>query len=85
MNSVTFSSKSKAKLDLLVKVAKEMGINASADYELTDEEMALPGPPVSRKQLDAWLAKDNGEKYTADEMTMMVREELTKYRARKKK
>jgi hypothetical protein len=32
--------------------------------KLTDEEMALPGPPPSRKELEAWLEEpDDGSIY----------------------
>ena len=61
MNTITLSSRSKKKLDILVSVAREMGVSAKPFREVTDEEMALPGPKVSKAQLEDWLAKDDGE------------------------
>ncbi len=83
MESVTFRSKSKQKIGLLVKVAKEMGIETEVKVELTDEEMALPGPKPTKKQLEAWLAKDDGEAYSIDEAFDFMQKELAK--AKKKK
>ncbi len=85
MNSVTFSSKSKEKLDLLIRLAKEMGIKAEPDFELTDEDMAMPGHVVSREQLNKWLEKEDGESYSSEEMQFIVKEELSKFRAKRKK
>jgi len=83
MEKVVFRSNSKKKMGLLVKVAKEMGIETVADIELTDEEMALPGPKPSKKQIEAWLAKDDGEEYGIEEAFDYMKKELVK--ARKKK
>jgi hypothetical protein len=82
MNSVTFLSKSKAKLDLLVKVAKEMGIKTSLDSELTDEDMVTPNSIVNKKKIEKWLAKDDEEFYSSEEMKTMLKEEMVNYRAR---
>ena len=84
METITFTSKSKRKLDLLTRVAKEMGIKTHAERELTDEEMALPGANPTKKQMEEWLAKDDGESYSEEETFNMVREELVKYRKSKK-
>ena len=82
MNSVTFLSKSKAKLDLLVKVAKEMGIKTSLDSELTDEDMVTPNSIVNKKKIEKWLAKDDEEFYSSEEMKTLLKEEMVNYRAR---
>jgi hypothetical protein len=82
MNSVTFLSKSKAKLDLLVKVAKEMGIKTSLDSELTDEDMVTPNSIVNKKKIEKWLAKDDEEFYSSEEMKTMLKEEMVNYRAK---
>ncbi len=82
MKSVTFLSKSKTKLDLLIKVTKEMGIATSADYELTDEDMVTHGTPVNRKALEKWLSKDDGTSYSSEEMRIMLKEEMADYRAK---
>jgi predicted metal-dependent phosphoesterase TrpH len=81
MNTITFKSNSKSKLNQLVKVAREMGIKAIVEHALTDEEMALPGPKVSETQLEEWLAKDDGnEEYTTREMVGYVKKQLAKSR-----
>lgn len=84
MNSVTFLSKSKAKLDLLIKVAKEMGIETSTEVVLTDEDMVTHGAKVNKKALENWLAKDDGELYSSEEMKSILKEGMVKYRAKKK-
>jgi hypothetical protein len=62
MKTGTFTGPEK-KMDLLIRVAKEMGIEVKPFRELTDEEIGLPGPKVSKEQLEDWLAKDDGEGY----------------------
>jgi hypothetical protein len=83
MEEVTFKSKSRHKINLLIQVAKEMGIKADKEYEVTDEDMAVPGGKFTKKQVDDWLAKDDGESIPAEEAFAMVREELVKYRKKK--
>jgi len=78
MNTVIFRSRSKTKLNQLLKVAKEIGIQAVKEQELTDEEMALPGPQVCESQLENWLAKDDGEKYDIEDAFAYIKKELTK-------
>ncbi len=54
--------------------------------KLTDEEMALPGPPPSPEELEAWLAEpDEDEALTLDEARQYLMESLTKYTKQKKK
>jgi hypothetical protein len=80
MERIVFKSASKKKMGLLVRVAKEMGIETEVDIELTDEEMALPGPKPTTKQLEAWLAKDDGEGYGIEEAFSFMKKELAKGR-----
>ena len=81
MNTITFKSNSRSKLNQLVKAAKDLGIEKFEEHELTDEEMALPGPKVSERQLDRWLAKDDGEEeFTTGEMLTYVKKRLAKSR-----
>lgn len=77
MKTITLTSTEK-KIDLLLKVAKEMGIDTKPFRELTDEEMALPGPKVSKEQLEDWLAKEDGEVYTSAQVKARVKSKLTK-------
>lgn len=73
MKRVTLESDSDDKLDLLIKVAKEMGIKAFTNYELSDEDMAMPGAQVSEPQLEEWLAKGDGEEeYTSEQMRRLI-------------
>jgi hypothetical protein len=73
MKKVTLISDSDEKIDLLVKLAKEMGVTPVTNYELTDEEMALPGAQVSEQQLEEWLAKGDGdEEYTSEKMKDLI-------------
>jgi hypothetical protein len=83
MNTITFQSSSKSKLNQLVKLAKDMGIEPVKDHELTDEEMALPGPKVSQKRLEEWLAKDDGEAVDAKEAFAYIKKQLAKTRTKK--
>ncbi len=53
MKAVTFKSPSQAKLNSLIKVATEMGIEKYTLRELTDEEMAMPGQQPTVEQLEA--------------------------------
>ncbi|MEO5572666.1 MAG: hypothetical protein ABIT08_01505 [Bacteroidia bacterium] len=84
MKAITFKSNSENKIDLLIKIAKEMGIETHTVYELTDEEMALPGIKPSEEQLEMWLAKEDGHKYGIDEAFETVKKELAKSRKKKK-
>ena len=73
MKTITLTSSDK-KIDLLLQVAKEMGVKTTAHYEVTDEEMALPGPKVSKQQLETWLAKDDGDGgYTSAQMKERIK------------
>ncbi|MCX6200556.1 MAG: hypothetical protein NTY88_15255 [Bacteroidetes bacterium] len=85
METITLTlTSSKKKIDTLIQVAKEMGIKTHQERELTDEEMALPGANPTKKQLEEWLAKDEGESIPAEEAFRMVKEDLVKYRTKKK-
>jgi hypothetical protein len=84
MEKVTFTTRSKSKMALLVQVAKEMGIKASEDRDIEDGEVGVPGNKISKKQMENWLAKDNGKSYPAEEAFSIVKEELIKYRKKKK-
>lgn len=66
-----------------MRVAKEMGIDAKPFRELTDEEMALPGPKVSREQLEDWLAKDEGESIPIEKAFGMMKAKLAKSKTAK--
>jgi len=62
-----------------------MGIEQVDDHELTDQEMALPGPKVSQKRLEEWLAKDDGDAVDAEEAFAHIRKQLAKTRTKKRK
>lgn len=80
MKTVTFSASEK-KINLILKAAKELGVKPEV-YELTDEEMGLPGPKVSNEQLENWLMKDDGgEGYTA---AQIIEEFETKMKKKRK-
>jgi hypothetical protein len=76
MKTITFTSASKKKLNLLVEIAREMGVKTQPMRELTDEEMGLPGPKVSEEQLENWLSKDDGESFEIKEGFKMMKKEL---------
>lgn len=82
MKTATFKASEK-KIDLLIKVAKEMGIEAKPYRELTDEEMGLPGPKVSKEQLEDWLAKEDGESYEITTAFDKMKSNLAKKRKKK--
>jgi cytosine/adenosine deaminase-related metal-dependent hydrolase len=84
MKAITFKSDSENKIDLLIKIAKEMGIETYSLRELTDEEMALPGIKPSEEQLEEWIAKENGPGYGIDKAFETVKKELAKSRKKKK-
>jgi hypothetical protein len=83
MKAIAFKSNSESKINQLIKVAREMGIDTYNILELTDEEMALPGAKPSKEQLEEWLAKEDGEKYGIDEAFEIVNKELAKTRKKK--
>ena len=83
MKAITFKSNSEDKIDLLIKVAREMGIETYSVKELTDEEMALPGIKPSKEQLEEWLAKEDDVTYGIDEAFETVKKELAKSRRKK--
>lgn len=76
MQTITFVSNSKNKANLLIQVAKEMGIGLLSKHELTDEEMAFPGKKPTKQQLENWLSKDNGKDYEVDEAFDYVKKQL---------
>jgi hypothetical protein len=57
-------------------VAREMGVKAKPMRELTDEEMGVPGPKVSKEQLHEWLSKHDGESFELKEGFKMMKKEL---------
>lgn len=77
MKTITFTSDSQKKLSLLVEVAREMGVKAKPMRELTDEEMGIPGPKVSKEQLEDWLSKDDGESFELKEGFKIMKKDLT--------
>lgn len=80
MKTVTFSS-TKNKIDLLIKLAKELGVETQVHYnnnELTDEDMALPGSNVSESAIETWLQKDDGEAYEIEEAIEIIKKKLSK-------
>lgn len=68
----------------LLKVAKEMGVEViteSDELERINELMALPGPKVSKKMIEAWLEpRDDEERYTIDEAFEIAKKEVIKSR-----
>ncbi len=76
MRTITFTSGSKTKIELLSRVAKEMGIEQFKETELSDEEMALPGKKPSMQKLEKWLAKNDGEEYEVGEAFDYVKKQL---------
>ena len=84
MKAITFKSNSENKIELLIKVAKEMGIETYSLHALTDEEMALPGVNPSKERLEEWLAKEDQPVYGIDEAFETVKKELAKSRKKKK-
>lgn len=83
MQTITFVSNSKNKANLLIQVAKEMGIGLLSNHELTDEEMALPGKKPTKQQLENWLAKDDGKDYEVDEAFDYVKKQLRLLKTKK--
>jgi len=76
MKTITFTSDSDKKLSLLVEVAREMGVKAKPMRELTDEEMGIPGPKVSKEQLEQWLSKGDGESFELSEGFKIMKQNL---------
>ena len=83
MKTITLTSTPK-KIELIRRVAKEMGIDSKPFRELTDEEMALQGPKVSKEQLEDWLAKDDGEAVPVEEAFAHLKKELAAKRKSRK-
>ncbi len=51
---------------------------------LTDEEMALPGAPVSAEQLEEWLSLPDYGSIDGETALSLLKEELAVYRRNKK-
>lgn len=82
MKTITLTSSDK-KIDLLLQVAKEMGIKTKLHKKLTDEEMAMPGPKVTNEQLEEWLAEGDGEGgFTSTQMFKRLKESSAKTAAK---
>ena len=64
------SSKGKTLLEFAQKLhASEREIRIRKFRKVTDEEMALPGNPISEEQLDEWLNRpDRGKSITAEQL-----------------
>lgn len=64
------SSKGKTLLEFAQKLqANEKQIRIRKFRKVTDEEMALPGKPVSEEQLDDWLNQpDTGKSITIEQL-----------------
>jgi len=64
------SSKGKSLLEFAQKLhADEHEIRIRRFRKLTDEEMALPGKPVSEEQFDEWLSRpDKGKNVSAEKL-----------------
>ena len=84
MKTITFISSEK-KIHQLVQLAKVIGVKTKPFRELRDEEMGLPGPKVSKTQLEHWLAKDDGESFTEEEAFTYMKKELAKTRGKQLK
>lgn len=79
MKTLTFVSSSDKKMNLLLQVAKEMGIKEQQYDSITDEDMALPGAKVSNEKLEQWLVKDDGDGgYSSTQMKTKIKKELSK-------
>lgn len=77
MKTVTFKSDSDTKIDLLIKVAKEMGIDTLKEYDVPEDDYGLPGGKVSEAEMDAWLSKEEGsERYTSEQVLDIINKDL---------
>jgi hypothetical protein len=83
MKTITFKSNSENKIGMLIKMAKDIGVETYSVRELTDEEMALPGAYPTTEEFEQWLAKDDGEKYEITQAFVKVKSDLEKTRKKK--
>lgn len=77
MKTITFKSDSLEKIEQLIRVAHEMGIDEVLTHKL-DEEEPPHTPIVGEAEMDAWLTKENGEKLTAEEVEEVVNLHINK-------
>ena len=77
------SQKGKSLLEFAQKLeANEKDIRIRKFRKITDEEMALPGNPVSEEQLDEWLSRpDKGKNISAEKLLAQLNK---KYKAKGK-
>jgi len=75
------TSKGKSLLEYAQKPeAEENEIRIRKFSKLTDEEMALPGKPVSEEQMDEWLSRpDTGKSISAEQLLARLNK---KYKAK---
>lgn len=78
MKTITFKDEDPRKIDALVKLAHDLGIQEVHNYSIDKEEFELEAPPVGEAEVDAWLTKENGEKLTATEAEKVVNEHIHK-------
>ena len=77
------TSKGKSLLEFAQKLkAADDEIRIRKFRKLTDEEMALPGKPVSEEQMDEWLNRpDTGKAISAEQLLARLNK---KYKAKTK-
>ncbi len=53
MKTITFKDESQDKIDALMKIAREMGIQEVHSYATDEQEFELAAPPVGEAETDA--------------------------------
>jgi hypothetical protein len=76
MITTTFKSNTQEQMDRLMDLAAILGIETVHTATFNDEEPHIP--VVGEAEPDAWLTKENGEKYTEDELVSIVNTHIQK-------
>ena len=77
MKTITFKSDSLEKIEQLLQIAKQMGIEELHTHNLEEDEQPHT-PIVGEAEMDAWLTKETGEKYTEAEVFQLVNQHIDK-------
>lgn len=78
MKTITFKDEDPRKIEALVKLANDLGVQQVHNYGTDKDEFELGAPPVGEAEADAWLTKENGEKVSAEEAERVVNKHIGK-------
>ena len=73
MKTIVIQTPSNAEYKFVSSLLKRLGFPP-----ISDEEMAMPGPKVSKAQMERWLSEDDGPAFTSSQMKTRVKSAISK-------